>query len=81
MQASISYGFGFENRYNLNSIPKNIQLAVYNSEQFWKNSQDIVSQLKDNDISVNVVHLPLDTLRQKPNIEYFRNYNKIVINE
>ena len=21
------------------------------------------------------------TLRQKPNIEYFRNYNKIVINE
>jgi putative NIF3 family GTP cyclohydrolase 1 type 2 len=78
MRASISYGFGFENRYNLNSIPKNIQLAVYKSDQFWKNSKDIVSQLKDNDISVNVVHLPLDTLKQNMNeilimIAYLRN--------
>lgn len=66
MRASISYGFGLENRYNLNSIPKNIQLAVYKSEQFWEKSQTIVEQLKENDISVNVVHLPLDTLRQEP---------------
>jgi len=67
MRLSISYGFGFDNRYNLNSIPKNIQLAVYKSDKFWPNSQEMEKQLKENDISVNVVHLPLDTLRQEPN--------------
>lgn len=64
MRLSISYGFGFENRYNLNSIPKNIQLAVYKTDKFWPISQEIEKQIKENDISVNVVHLPLDTLRQ-----------------
>lgn len=64
MRASISYGFGETNRYNLNSIPKDIQLAVYKSDMFWPNSQEIEKQLKENEVSVNVVHLPLDTLRQ-----------------
>jgi hypothetical protein len=64
MKISVSYGFGEENRYNQSTIPKNIQLAIWKSEEFWDHKQYIEQQLKENKTSVNVVHLPLDTLKQ-----------------
>ena len=33
-RVSISYGFGNENRYNLSTVPKNIQLALYKYELY-----------------------------------------------
>jgi len=58
---SISYGFGKNNRYNIETIPKNIQLAIYKYEEFLESNLKI---LHENNINVNVVHLPLDTLKK-----------------
>ena len=61
IQVSVSYGFGEDNRYNLESIPENIQWALYKHEMFKEADLDF---LERNNINVNVVHLPLDTLRR-----------------
>jgi len=61
IQVSISYGFGEYNRYNSENIPDNIQLALYKYENFKEADLDFLAQ---NNINVNVVHLPLDTLRR-----------------
>ena len=63
IRVSISYGFGKENRYNLRNIPKNIQLALYKYDTYSESNLDL---LEKNNINVNVVHLPLDTLRRPP---------------
>jgi len=65
IQVSISYGFGEDNRYNSENIPKNIQLALYKYEMFSETDLDMLAQ---NNINVNVVHLPLDTLKRPPEI-------------
>lgn len=78
MRVSVSYGFGEDNRYNQTNIPKNIQLALWQTEIFLKHKQSIERELKENKTSVNIVHLPLDTLKQKPYeifklIDFFTN--------
>ena len=71
IRASISYGFGNENRYNLSTVPKNIQLALYKYELY---SESKIKELQENNININVVHLPLDTLKRDPDdmIEFIR---------
>ena len=61
IRLSISYGFGEDNRYNNEIIPENIQWAVFKYDKF---RDDDLAFLKLQNINVNVVHLPLDTLRQ-----------------
>ena len=61
IRVSISYGFGEENRYNLQNIPENIQLALYKYDTY---SESNLHLLEKNNINVNVVHLPLDTLKR-----------------
>lgn len=63
IRVSISYGFGSENRYNLEDIPKNIQLALYKYDTYSEANLDL---LEKNNINVNVVHLPIDTLKRDP---------------
>ena len=62
-RVSISYGFGNENRYNLSTVPKNIQLSLYKYELY---SESKIKELQENNININVVHLPLDTLKRDP---------------
>lgn len=72
IQVSISYGFGNENRYNLSSVPKNIQLALYKYELY---SESKLKELQKNNININVIHLPLDTLkRDARDMVQFMNY-------
>lgn len=61
IRVSISYGFGEDNRYNIDNIPENIQWALYKYEMFQETDLDF---LERNNVNVNVVHLPLDTLRR-----------------
>jgi sugar phosphate isomerase/epimerase len=61
IQVSVSYGFGEDNRYNLENIPDNIQWALYKYEMFKETDLEF---LERNNINVNVVHLPLDTLKR-----------------
>ena len=63
IRVSISYGFGKDNRYNLKNIPENIQLALYKYDMYSEANLDL---LEKNNINVNVVHLPLDTLKRPP---------------
>ena len=67
IEVAISYGFREENRYNLEEIPANIQLAIYKYETFKKDEERIVEVLEKAETNVLVVHLPLDTLKQEPN--------------
>jgi hypothetical protein len=60
---SISYGFGENNRYNIEKIPENIQWAIFKYEMF---RDDDLAFLEQSNINVNVVHLPLDSLKQDP---------------
>ena len=61
----ISYGFGEDNRYNLESIPDKIQLAVYKYDPFMKMKDEVVKAIERNGTNVKVIHLPLDTLRRE----------------
>ena len=84
IRASISYGFGNENRYNLSTVPKNIQLALYKYELY---SESKIKELQENNININVVHLPLDTLERDPydmvefimNLHYKTGVTKFII--
>ncbi len=73
IRVSISYGFGEDNRYNLNYIPENIQWALYKYERY---SEGNLNFLERNNVNVNVVHLPLDTLK-RPQYEIIKLMNKI----
>jgi len=66
MNVSISYGFGEDNRYRLEVIPVNIQLAIYKYELYEKYKEFILATLKKRSTLVNAVHLPLDTFRINP---------------
>ncbi len=63
IRASISYGFGEDNKYKLKNIPCDIQLAMYKYELYQNNKEEIFKTIKDNNIFVNVVHLPLDSFK------------------
>jgi len=64
IKTSISYGFGKDNRYKLDRIPVDIQLAVYKYALWEENADEIVNSLYQNSIRVNAIHLPLDALKQ-----------------
>jgi sugar phosphate isomerase/epimerase len=63
IRVSISTGFGEGNRYNIETIPENIQWALYKYDFYQEADLEF---LERNNINVNVVHLPLDTLKRDP---------------
>ena len=64
INVSISYGFGPDNRYKLKNIPVAIQLALYKYQLWEEYCDDIVNEIYQNNVRVNAVHLPFDTMRQ-----------------
>ena len=60
----ISYGFGEGNRFEQETIPDKIQLAIWKYDVFMELKDDAVKALNEHGTDVKVVHLPLDTLRQ-----------------
>ena len=63
INVSISYGFGKENRYNLESIPQSIQLALHKYEKYVTFRDEIYRNIEENNINVVAVHMPLDILK------------------
>jgi len=63
IHVSSSYGFGPDNRYNLDQIPNSIQLALYKYNLYKDNRDYILKTLKEQPVQVRVVHLPLDTMK------------------
>lgn len=66
IEVAISYGFGDDNRYNLEEIPPNIQLASYKHDPLMEHQDKIIDALEKAGTNLLVVHLPLDFLHQKP---------------
>ncbi len=66
IQVAISYGFGVDNRYNLEKIPPSIQLANHYYNSLGENQDQIIDALEKAETNVLIVHLPLDTLKQDP---------------
>jgi len=60
----ISYGFGEGNRFEQETIPNKIQLAIWKYDVFMELKDDAVKALNKHGTDVKVVHLPLDTLRR-----------------
>ena len=54
IEVAISYGFGEENRYNLEEIPADIQLAIWRYERFKKDEERIVKALEKAETNVSV---------------------------
>jgi hypothetical protein len=67
----ISFGFGEENKHNLESIPKSIQLVTYRYDVFKNVMDDAITQLKDSETEILSFHFPLDALNQ--------DYNEILM--
>lgn len=63
INVGVSCGLPKENRYNLNVIPKNIQLAMFKYDQFESNYEEIFFQVDTSKTNVLVTHLPLDTMK------------------
>ena len=64
IEVAISYGFGSENRYNLEEIPPNIQLASYKHDPLMEHQDKIIDALEKAGTNLLVVHLPLDVMHQ-----------------
>jgi len=64
IEVAISYGFGADNRYNLEEIPPKIQLASYKFDPLIENQDKIIDTLEKAGTNLLVVHLPLDVLHQ-----------------
>lgn len=65
IEVAISYGFGEENRYNLDEIPQSIQLALYKYDLYQKYKDEIWKAIEENNIKVHAIHLPIDTLKRE----------------
>lgn len=63
IRVSVSFGFEDDNRYKIKieEVPKNIQLSIWKYDSF---SESKIQLLKDNNISINAIHLPFDILRR-----------------
>ena len=71
IDVSISYGFGGNNRYNdSREIPQSIQLALYKYPLYTEQKQKIFKAISRKHIRVKVVHMPLDFLRQPPELMF-----------
>ena len=66
IEVAISYGFGSDNRYNLEEIPANIQLASYKYDPLITDRDKITDALEKAGTNLLVVHLPLNALTEKP---------------
>lgn len=62
IDVAISYGFSDENRYNLEDIPPNIQLALFKYSLYKESREKIIETLKKADTKVCTVHLPIDVM-------------------
>ncbi len=67
IEVAISYGFGVDDRYNLEKIPPSIQLANYYYNSLEENQDRIIDALEKAETNLLVVHLPVDILKQDPN--------------
>ena len=68
IRVSQSYGYGDDNRYNIDQVTNNIQLAIYKYDIYNEKKEKIFNDIIQNKINVNVVHLPLDTLKISHNL-------------
>jgi len=66
IEVAISYGFEANDRYNLEEIPPNIQLATFQYKGLKQNQERIIKALEKAETNVLTLHLPLDTLKQDP---------------
>jgi hypothetical protein len=64
IEVAISYGFGEDNRYRLEEIPPQIQLASYKYDPLMRNLLPITNALLEAKTDLQVVHLPLNTLNE-----------------
>jgi hypothetical protein len=64
INVSISYGFGPENRYNIENIPTSIQLALYKIHLYKNYREELIKIFQTKDIKIPVVHLPIDGLKE-----------------
>lgn len=60
IEVAVAYGFGNENRYNLDEIPPAIQLSLYKYELYEKYKEELFQQITDSNTQVRVLHLPID---------------------
>lgn len=59
---SISYGFGNSDLEIINTIKVPIQLGLYKFEEWLTIKDNLVRKLKENNICIRVVHLPINSL-------------------
>lgn len=64
IEVAVAYGFGNENRYNLEEIPPTIQLSLYKYELYEKYKDELFKQVKDSKTEVKVLHLPIDCCKR-----------------
>ena len=64
IDVAVAYGFGNENRYNLDTIPPNIQLSLYKYDLYLKYRDELTQNIIDSKTKVKVMHLPIDALRR-----------------
>jgi hypothetical protein len=60
---AISYGVGNTNLDMLDEIEFPIQLGIYNYEAWVQIKHDLIKKLKETNINIRVVHLPINSLR------------------
>jgi hypothetical protein len=65
IRVGVSTGFGKENRYELQNIPPDIQLACYKYDLYKPQEERIISTLKGTGTNVLTVHLPLDAVKRE----------------
>lgn len=77
IRVSISYGFTPDNRYYLETVPSSIQLALYKYKIYKENRNFILKTIKDNNITIRAVHLPLDTMKTHDK-DIYKMMNEII---
>jgi len=65
IDVAVSYGFGNENRYNVQYVPESIQLALYKYDLYLKYKDELLAQLHEHKTKVRTIHLPIDTLKRE----------------
>lgn len=64
IEVAVSYGFGEENRYNLENVPPSIQLSLYKYDLYEKYKDQIWKAIEENKTKVHAIHLPIDSLKR-----------------
>lgn len=61
--SSISYGFGNSDLENISKIKHPAQVGMYKFEDWFRIKNDLIKKLKEHNVNVRVVHLPIDSLK------------------